>query len=33
MHMKLIGERALGEGKAELDQSLRDSLVYMRDTK
>ena len=31
MHMKLIGERALGEGKAELDQNLRDSLVYMRD--
>ena len=31
MHMKLIGERALGEGKAELDQCLRDSLVYMRD--
>ena len=31
MHMKLIGERALGEGKTVLDQSLRDSLVYMRD--
>ena len=31
MHMKLIGERALGEGKAELDQALRDSLEYMRD--
>ena len=31
MRMKLIGERALGEGKAELDQALRDSLVYMRD--
>ena len=31
MRVKLIGERALGEGKAELDQGLRDSLVYMRD--
>ena len=31
MRMKLIGERALGEGKAELDSMLRDSLVYMRD--
>ena len=31
MHMKLIGERALGERKTELDQSLRDSLVCMWD--
>ena len=31
MRMKLIGERALGEGKVGVDQALRESLVYMRD--
>ena len=30
MRVKLIGERALGEGKADVDQA-HDSLAYMRD--